>query len=150
MSKFTFRLATLLRVREAARDQRRSELAEAHRVDDVLKRRIDLLAEEFDSLQQQCRKTVAPGLVNVDQLVEAQRYTVALHMQQGQLARQRETVQTEIGRRRQALLEANRDVRVLENLREKQLRQHRQEEERREMRRLDEVAQQQAMREVAQ
>ena len=65
-------------------------------------------------------------------------------------SRQRETVQTEIDRRRQVLAEANREVRVLENLRDKQAGQHRQQEERREMKRLDEVAQQQALREVAQ
>ncbi len=59
-------------------------------------------------------------------------------------------MQTEIDRRRQVLAEANREVRVLENLRDKQAGQHRQQEDRREMKRLDEVAQQQALREVVQ
>lgn len=57
-------------------------------------------------------------------------------------------MQGEIERRRQVLAEANRDLRVLENLRDKQAGQHRQQEERREMKRIDEVAQQQALREA--
>ena len=90
-----------------------------------------------------------PGAVDVDRLVESQRYEMSLESQRLQVVRQRETVQGEIERRRQVLAEANRELRVLENLRDKQAGQHRQEEERREMKRLDEVAQQQALREAA-
>ena len=36
MARFKFQLATLLRLREATRDERRAELAEAFRADDVL------------------------------------------------------------------------------------------------------------------
>jgi flagellar FliJ protein len=150
MSKFKFRLATLLRLREATRDERRTELAEAYRVDDTLKRQLQRTEEEITSMQADCRKTVEPGEVDLDRLVEAQRYKIALRLQRLQIARQRETVQTEIERRRQVLAEANREVRVLENLRDKQAGQHRQQEDRREMKRLDEVAQQQALREVMQ
>ena len=54
----------------------------------------------------------------------------------------------EIERRRQALVEADREVRVLEKLRERQLEQHRREEELRETKRLDEVVTQQAFRKL--
>jgi flagellar export protein FliJ len=149
MSKFTFRLATLLRLREATRDERRAELAEAYRVDDALQRHLQRAEHDLQSLRAQCRKSVQPGEVDIDRLVESQRYEVALSAQRLQLVRQRETVQGEIERRRQVLAEASRDVRVLENLRDKQAGQHRYQEERREMKRLDEVAQQQALREAA-
>ena len=56
------------------------------------------------------------------------------------LQRQRQALAAEIDRRRQALLEADRDVRTLEKLRENQLQAHRQEEERQEGKRLDEAA----------
>ena len=55
----------------------------------------------------------------------------------------------EIERRRQALVEADREVRVLEKLRQRQAEQHRREEELREAKRLDEVAAQQAFRQDA-
>ena len=148
IGKFKFRLATLLRLREAAREDRRSELAEAYRVDDVLQQQLKRLEDELDGLRVQCRKTSGPGEVDVDRLVETKRYEMTLRTQEIQIVRQRETVQAEIQRRRQNLLDANREVRVLENLRDKQALQFRLEEERRESKRLDEIAQQQALREV--
>jgi flagellar export protein FliJ len=59
-------------------------------------------------------------------------------------------VGAEIERRREVLVEADRDVRVLEKLREKQTERHRYEENRREIRQLDEVAQLRATREKTQ
>lgn len=140
MPAFKFRLATLLRIREATRDQRRAELAEAYRVDEVLKAKIDGVGRELDWLKDRCRRIAGPGTVDVDQLVEGQRYELTLKAQQAQLGQQRETVAAEIQRRREALLAADRDVRVLEKLRDRQSHQFREEEERREAKRLDEVA----------
>jgi len=147
MAKFKFRLATLLRLREATRDERRAVLAEAYRADDVLREHLDRLGEELGRLQTQCRQAAGPGTVDVDRLVEAQRYEVTLRTQQNRLSEQREAVRAEIDRRRQALLAADRDVRLLEKLREKQAWRHRQEENRREIKQLDEVAGQRATRE---
>ena len=149
MSKFKFRLATLLRLRETARDERRAQLAEAYRVDDALRapaggprRRTAIAAHQPPRVGQ-------PGEVDVDRLVEAQRYELALLVQRQEILVQRETVQAEMKRRRQALAEANREVRVLENLREKQVEEHRREEDRGERKRLDEAALQQVLREAA-
>jgi len=147
MAKFKFRMATLLRLREAARDQRRTELAEAYRIDDVLKQRRGQISGTLTDLQIECRHVAGPGTVDVDRLVEAQRYELALKAQRNELDRQREAVAAEIERRRQTLVEANRDVRVLEKLREKQSGRHRREENRREIKQLDEVAQPRATRE---
>ncbi len=141
MGKFKFRLATLLRLREAARDERRTELAEAYRLDDVLRERLHGVEQELSSVRGQCRKAAGPGPVDVDQLVEAQRYELSLKAQQGELDRQREVIATEIQRRHQALVGANRDVRVLEKLRRRQAQRHRHEENRQEIKQLDEAAQ---------
>jgi len=149
MATFKFRLATLLRLREATRDERRMELAEVYRLDNLLQQRSDNLSSQLSSLQEQCRRVVGPGTVDVDQLVEAQRYELSLRARQKQLDQQREAVATEIQRRRQTLVEANRDVHVLEKLREKQARRHRRQEDRREIKLLDEVACGRALREEA-
>ena len=145
MSVYRFRLATVLRLRQSERDQRRGELAEAYRVADLLARQADQLARELDGLRRQQRCAVGPGTINVDLLVDSQRYEVALRFRQNQLERQRASVAEEIERRRAALVEADRQVRTLELLRDRQEQQFRQEEERREMQRLDEVAQQRAL-----
>ena len=147
MTKFKFRLATLLRLREATRDARRTELADAYRADDVLNEHLDRVGRELDWLRTQCRKAAGPGTVDVERLVEAGRYELSLRAQRGQLEGQREAVGAEIDRRRQALLAADRDVRLLEKLRDKQAKRHRQEENRQETKQLDEVAGQRAARE---
>jgi len=58
MSKFKFRMATLLRLRETTRDQRRGELAEAYRVDEVLQRQLQQIEGELTALRLQCRSAV--------------------------------------------------------------------------------------------
>lgn len=150
MAKFKFRLATLLRLREATRDERRSELAEAYRADNVLQEHLQRVGRELAWLQTECRKVAGPGTIDVDRLVETQRYEVTLRGQQGQLLGQREAVDAEIDRRRQALVAADREVRLLEKLRQKQAQRHRREENRREIKELDEVAGQRTIREKAQ
>ncbi len=150
MAKFNFRLAALLRLRESRRDECRAALAEAYRVDETLAKQFDTLSRELDALRQFYRRKASPGAVDIDQLVEAQRYELVARGQQRNIAEQRETVAAEIERRRQALVEADREVRVLEKLRERQAEQHRREEELRETKRLDEVATQQTFRQAQQ
>ena len=149
MATFKFRLATLLRLREATRDERRGQLAEAFRVDELLEAQLDRVGDESDWLRDRCRRVAGPGAVNVDQLVETQRYELALRAQQMQLTQQREQVAVEIERRRRALLAADRDVRVLEKLRDRQAENHRQAEHRLETKQLDEAAGLLAAREEA-
>jgi flagellar protein FliJ len=148
MARFTFRLAPLLKLRESRRDECRAALAEARRVDDVLRKQFDGLDRELDALREFCRRKSAPGGLDIDRLVEAQRYELVTRAQQQNVAQQRQTVAVEIERRREALVEADREVRVLEKFRERQAEQHRREEEIREVKRLDEVASQQTFRKM--
>ena len=103
---------------------------------------------ELPALRAQCRKSVQPGEVDIDRLVESQRYEVALSANgcnssaSAKPCRARSAPPPGAGRGQPRR-------RVLENLRDKQAGQHRYQEERREMKRLDEVAQQQALREAA-
>lgn len=135
---FHFRLHTLLRIREQTRDERRSQLADALRVDVELERQQNELKEQLV----ESRNTERPqsGTIDVDRLLHWQRYQLLLEAQLAQLKQQREHVAKEIDARRQALVEADREVRVLEKLRENQLERHRAEEQRLDQRRLDEVA----------
>ena len=147
MAKFKFRLDTLLRLRGITRDQRRQRLAQAYEADDILKRQQEELKRELAQLMENCRRASGPGPVRIDHLLEAQRYEVVLRDHGQQAGEQRKAVTAEIGLRHQALVEADREVRVLEKLREKQLRRYRHEENRREIKQLDEVAGQLAARE---
>jgi flagellar export protein FliJ len=141
MAAFKFRLATYLRLREALRDQRRSHLAQAYRAEEVILREERRLEEESAATAARVRDAARPGEINVDRLLDAQRYQTILRAQQQHLAGQRELLAAEIQRRRQALVESNRDVQVLEKLRSRQYDQHRYQENRREIAQLDEIGQ---------
>jgi flagellar FliJ protein len=147
MAKFKYRMATLLRLRESARDERRIQLAQAYRAEEMLRSRQQQVAEELVALAGRIRAAAAPGVVDVDRLLDAQRFELVLKARQQQLAAQQEQIRAETQRRRQALVEANREVQVLEKLRERQFQRWRDEENRRETRRLDEVAQRSSIKE---
>lgn len=144
MAPFTFRLATLLRLRESIRDQRRQDLAQALRAEELLRQEQQRVEDELRQLTERARQAAAPGEVHVDMLLEAERFELVLLARRRLLASQQETLQAEIQRRRAALVEANRQVQVLQRLRQRQAERHRQEENRREVLALDEVAQRQA------
>jgi flagellar export protein FliJ len=140
MGKFKFRLATLLRLREATRDERRAELAQAYRADEIIQKEKQRLAREMVALKDQARRASAPGQLDLDRLLETRRHEVLLRSQQQHAEQQREAIQAEIERRRQVAVDANRQVRVLEQLRQRQYERHRREENRQEVKQLDEAA----------
>jgi len=149
MAKFKFRMATYLRLREAARDERRSQLAQAYRAEEMILGEQRRLETESAALAARTREAARPGEIQLDRLLDAQRYQTLLKAQQQHLAGQHELVKTEIERRHQVLVEANRDVQVLEKLRNRQQEEHRYQENRREIGQLDEVGQRRSVEEDA-
>jgi flagellar export protein FliJ len=140
MSAFHFRLETLLRLRMAERDERRADLAKALRAEGLLLGELRQIEVEQLQAQAKVREQSAPGAADVDGLLRTNRYQLVLKSQRGQLESQLAQVRAELERRRLALLEADRGVRVLEKLRERQQAAFRQREERLETKTLDEVA----------
>jgi flagellar FliJ protein len=140
MGKYKFRLATLQKVREAHRDRERAALAEAFRAEQVLADRRKELTAEAEELQNLQRSAVAGPLLNVNRLLEAQRYELVLKARSAELAQQQAMLAVETERRRQQLIEADREVRVLERLDERHHQEHRRREQRIEVKQLDEVA----------
>lgn len=140
MAVFRFRLATLLRLREAVRDEKRGELAVALRADAALEERINQIGAELAEILAGAVQSASPGAINVDRLLEAQRYELVLRAEQKITAKQRELLDKEIEKRREALVAADREMRVIEKVREVQLARHQEDAERREVATLDEVA----------
>lgn len=138
MSQFEFRLQTLLRLREHARDERRAQLADALRVDAELQRRQQELETDLTGARDSQR--IRPGVVDIDRLLSAQRYELLLQAHLAGVVQQRAHVAKEIDARRQVLVEADRDVRVLEKLRETQHQRWNADQQRLDQRRFDEVA----------
>jgi flagellar FliJ protein len=140
MARYKFRLETLRKVREAARDERRSALAEAFRAADVLADKRAELAAEQTALREMQRLAAAGRYLDVNRLLEAQRYELLLKSRGEELTKQALLVAAEIERRRQNVVEADRQVRVLERLDERQRREHDRSQKRLETKQLDEVA----------
>jgi flagellar FliJ protein len=140
MARFKFRLATLLRLREAARDEKRAQLAEAYRAVQILQERIQEVDNELAAARGEQQASVRVGKIDVDQVTNAHRYELLLRAQRKGLEQQQQTVQEEADRRRLALVEADRQVRVLEKLREKKIHEYEQIEARRDLKLMDELA----------
>jgi flagellar FliJ protein len=137
---FHFRLQTLLRLRIAERDQRRADLAKAFRAEEMLRAEDEHVAEEQTALIQRSQELKSPGAADVDTLLQTHRYELILSAKRKQLATQIQQVQAEVERRRLAVVEADRQVRVLEKLKERQNTAHRRETDRQEAKLYDEMA----------
>ena len=137
---FTFRLESLLRLRLADRDERRADLAKGLRAEAALQAQARDLDEERRSTSDFSRRLASPGAADISGLLASHRYELVLKTRAKQLAEQIVQVQSEVERRRLALVEADRQVRVLEKLRERRRIEHAAGEARLEQRQLDEQA----------
>ncbi len=140
MAKFRFRLATLQKLREIHRDELRSKLAEAVEAQNILASQLEQIGQDIVELQTLRRLTVTGTIVKVDPLLEAQRYQGVLTAQQVTMQEQNRLLGAEIERRRQAVVEADREVKILEKLHERKIEEFRKEQLRAETKVLDEVA----------
>lgn len=141
MAKYKFRLASLQRIREARRSQQRQALAEAFRAEEVLTETRAAIAAEEAELRALQREACGGKYLNVNRLLEAQRYELLLKARSQELAKQALLLAAETERRRQLLVEADRDVRVLERLDQRQREEHNLLARREEIKQLDEAAQ---------
>jgi flagellar export protein FliJ len=140
MAKYEFRLKTLQKVREARRDEHRAALADAFRAEQVLAETRAELALESETLRALQRSATSGKYTDVNQLLEAQRYELLLKARNQDLAKQAILLAAETVRRRQTLVESDRDVRSLERLDERHEREFRRDADRQETKHLDEIA----------
>ena len=127
-------------LRRASRDQRRVELAQAYQAEQLLQAQCQQIVHELEQLRDSVRQAAGPGEVPVDQLLSTHRYTLLVRWKLQSLHERRGQVQGEIERRRQALLEAEKEFRVLEKLKAKLASRDRDRAAKQETRQLDEFA----------
>lgn len=140
MSQYRFRLQTLLKLRESVRNERRAQLAQALRAEHALQEQSAAITDEIETLRSDVRKSQQDGLINVDALLDANRYEMLLESRRLVLTRQVETIAQEIARRRKLLVEADQQLQVLEKLKEKQQSRHARQNALREIKEMDEIA----------
>jgi flagellar export protein FliJ len=140
MAKFRFRLATLRKLRESHRDELRGKLAEAYQAVQKLEEQQLVIVDELLALQDVQRRATEGTSTSVNSLLEAQRYQAVLRAQQTTLRDHSKVLSTEVERRRQNVIEADQQVRVLDKLNERQKLEHQQTLNRAEVKELDEIA----------
>jgi flagellar FliJ protein len=129
-----------MRLRESERDERRESLAQAYRADQVLQQNQESIQTELQENQRQVHDCVSPGPISVERLLGRHRYELVLQTQLRQLQRQRQAIAGEIERRRQVLVEADRELKILEKLRERHMQEHTFQQQKIDLRQLDEIA----------
>jgi flagellar FliJ protein len=140
VSTFRFRLSSLLRLRENVRDEYRQKLADAQRAEVIIRARIDALNSVLTDLHGQSEIASRPGAIDVDRLLDADRYEMTVTAQLQATLNQQIAATAEVELCRQSLVEADREVKTLEKLRQQQAMRHQLDENRRQIKQLDEAA----------
>jgi flagellar export protein FliJ len=140
MAHFQFRLATLMKLRKEARNLRRTELNRAHEAAATLAERRADVDSRIEQLASQVRGAVGPGTIDLEPMIQAQRYQAVLQAERQALDDQAAVVAEEVQRRHTAVVAADREVRVLEKLHDRQAARHREKGLKEETRQLDEAA----------
>jgi flagellar export protein FliJ len=140
MARYAFRLKPLQKVREARRDELRVSLAEAFRAEQILAENKAEIEFELEGLRALQRTATSSKYLDVNQLLEAQRYELLLKARGQELTKQAILLSAETERRRQHLVEADREVRVLEMLDERHQTEFNKEQQHAETKLLDDLA----------
>lgn len=140
MAKFRFQLAPLKKLREAYRDELQGKLAEAYQAEQLLEEQITTTTQQIERCLEQNRDSLASNTADANSLLDAQRYLTVLRTQQATLYKQHELVSAEVQKRHQAVVEANRQVRMLDKLHDRKLDAHRRAQVLLEHKQMDEIA----------
>lgn len=138
--KFKYRLASLLKIREGVRTEKQLELNKAYEAAQIVEDALQRVRTDIVRCTEEARNLIASGNVRVDYLLGMRRHEAFLLAQKSHAENQLKMIQEEIERRRIALMEADREVKVLEKLREKLKDRFLREQALAELKQMDEVA----------
>ena len=139
MTRFEFRLQSLLTLRNHERASRRADLAAALSWENEINERRRLLDVELEGHRQYVRAGTIPGRIAMENLQSAAAYERALRDRLAQVVGNHAQAAARVAQCQQSLAEAESEVRVLEKLRERQFGEFALDQSRLEARRLDEV-----------
>lgn len=140
MSRFRFRFASLLRLRESERDAARQEIADAFRAMGILQQQRTDLEQQRVQLRDAAAQRLANSAISVDTMLNQGRYDVQLAAEIQGLSSNIAAVETEIQRRQSRLQAADIEVKRLERLQETQHQQWTAHEQAQQQANLDEIA----------
>jgi flagellar export protein FliJ len=125
-------------LRENLRDEHRQQLGVAQQAADLIRDRIAGLYQQIAESRRDNRADAR--LLNIDRLLDADRFETTLAAQLLAAQEQHQLAETEVDRRRQILVESDREVKTLEKLRHHQAMRHQLDDQRRQAKQLDTIA----------
>ena len=141
---FRFRLQPLQKIRENVRRERQAELAKALEAEAVVREKIESLVHDIAGTKEEGRRLALEGRINVDFLVGLRRHEAYLLAQKQEAEQKLDQVLTEVERRRLAVVEADKEVKIMEKLHEKLKENYDAEQAAKEVVGFDEIASQRA------
>ncbi len=131
------RWENLLKLRRIERDQCRQRYLQAVRAEEILQQELLQLQRTTAELALTARQSAQPGSLDVDRLLDAERYHVVLQQRRTQITQQLAQIQAAVSLRRQEMIAAEQSVKMLEKLQERRTQEERQAELRSEQKQLD-------------
>lgn len=110
-----FRLHSVLQLRRTQQEERQAELAQALQAAQILQSQISEVQQQLQEIEEQLRAAAIHRL-DVDHLMAIRRHQANTRALLRQLEEQQQVVEQEIERRQNRLVEANREVKVVETL----------------------------------
>lgn len=139
MAGFRFRLTTLVRLRQAARDERRQELAIVQQLEQSVSDRIAGLDSEMAGLRSRSAAAGKSGSIDIDRLRETVQYQSLLATKRQAAKEELDHCSARVDRLRRSLVEADRELKSLEKLQARQRDRQRRLQDTLELRQLDEA-----------
>jgi flagellar protein FliJ len=136
---FRFRLTTLMRLRQTARDERRQEFAVAQQHERSICERIAGLDRQLVELRNRSDALSQAGSIDIDRLRDTARYQSLLATERQAAQQALEGCSAHVNRLRQSLVEADRELKSLEKLQSRQQDRHRHRQRKHELGQLDEA-----------
>ena len=146
---FKFRLEPLIKIRRNVLQECQSELAKAYDARLILEEQIRKVGRQLSEGIETARRLMQPGqAVNVDYLLGIRRQEMFLLASQDELKQKMQIIDEEIERRRDAVVAANKELKILEKLKEKRHTLYLEEEKRTETKAMNEIASRRLIREA--
>ncbi|MDR0609016.1 MAG: flagellar export protein FliJ [Planctomycetaceae bacterium] len=137
---FQFRLEPLITIRDNTLKEKQGELAKAYEARRIVEEKQRQLQQELAENVETGRQRLQTGIIDIDFLLGLRRHEAYLNAQIEFVHGHLRQIDEEIERRRNAVLEANKELKIIEKLKEKRYEKYRTEENRKETIRLDEIA----------
>ena len=137
---FTFRLDPLISIRDNVLKEKQAELAKAYEAQRIIEQKQLDTERSIEANLQSAREMQQLGKVDVTLLLGIRRYDMFLASQLDEIRRHIAMIAEEIEIRRQAVIEANKELKIIEKLKERKREEYRVEERRKETIEMDEIA----------